>query len=370
VVAETVGIAILCAHFFRKTNSFRFVWRIDLRDIGYLARASFGSSSALLLDAVLVFFLAKLVIVRFGSDFLPVLGVTLVLWQGLAVFSGIILAVQPIVTVYWGERNMPAIRRVMKVAVGVLLAEAIVLSAVLAVFPDLMVGMVGIELEDLTESARLCVRVMSLGFVSVALLRLFVSYFLYIERPYISLYLTLVCYGAIFVLASVLSFPWGPSGVWAGLAAGPAVGVTLMAAAILWRRGRAGFPFLLPRGRDARLRTFGLRLTEREIVETSQRVARLVPEAVANRTALLVEEVFMAVRERNADRALSGEVTLDLNEGVVLVMRDDGVIFDITDSDQKVSSLRTFLVASVMERHRDRINLVTSGFNRNVFRLA
>ena len=79
----------------------------------------------------------------------------------------------------------------------------------------------------------------------------------------------------------------------------------------------------------------------------------------------------MAVRERNPGRRrILGEVTLDLNDGVKMTLRDDGVIFDITDADAKVTSLRTYLVASVMERQRGRLNLVTTGFNRNVFRFS
>lgn len=76
----------------------------------------------------------------------------------------------------------------------------------------------------------------------------------------------------------------------------------------------------------------------------------------------------MAVRDRNAGRKVRAEVTLDLNDGVQLTLRDDGELFDITDADQQISSLRTFLVASIMEAHPGRRNLVTTGFNRNVFR--
>ena len=85
------------------------------------------------------------------------------------------------------------------------------------------------------------------------------------------------------------------------------------------------------------------------------------------RAALMTEEVLMAVKDRNRGRTVLGEVTLDLNDGVRLVLRDDGEIFDITDSDQEISSLRTFLVASIMENQKGRLNLVTTGFNRNVF---
>lgn len=75
----------------------------------------------------------------------------------------------------------------------------------------------------------------------------------------------------------------------------------------------------------------------------------------------------MAVKDRNRGKKVLGEVTLDLNDGVKLILRDDGVIFDITDADAEISSLRTFLVASIMESQSGRLNLVTTGFNRNVF---
>ena len=75
----------------------------------------------------------------------------------------------------------------------------------------------------------------------------------------------------------------------------------------------------------------------------------------------------MAVKDRNRGKRILGEVTLDLNDGVRLVLRDDGAIFDITDADAEISSLRTFLVASIMESQAGRLNLVTTGFNRNVF---
>lgn len=128
---------------------------------------------------------------------------------------------------------------------------------------------------------------------------------------------------------------------------------------------------LLPRNREAAVRMFDLVLTEDEIVRVSKSVAAELQGEIANRAALMVEEVFMAVLERNPGRRrILGEVTLDLNDGALLTLRDDGMIFDITDADAEVSSLRTYLVASVMERHRQRVNLVTAGLNRNVFRFA
>ena len=45
-------------------------------------------------------------------------------------------------------------------------------------------------------------------------------------------------------------------------------------------------------------------------------------------------------------------------------LRDDAAAFL---ADKQISSPRTFLVASIIECQKGRRNLVTTGFNRNVF---
>ncbi len=77
----------------------------------------------------------------------------------------------------------------------------------------------------------------------------------------------------------------------------------------------------------------------------------------------------MVVHDRNSGRRIKAEVTVDLNEGLTLILRDDGEIFDITDSDARISSLRSYLVSNLMTVIPNRRNLTTTGFNRNVFKL-
>ena len=375
VIAEAFGILALCGHFFRKVNTFRPVLHFSLADTYYVFRASFGDAAAFLCDAVLFFVLNKLVIARFDSDMLPVAGVAIVVWSFLEIFNGVGVAVQPLVTAYWGEGNTRAIRKVMQAAIIAAAAEGLLLAAIFLVGRGGVVinllGVEGLDYPELLDAARSCVLLMCGGFLPLAVAGLFNSYFLFIERPWISLYTTVLCYLAMPVACVLVGAQFGLNGVWAGLGAGPLLGVLAMATAMLLKRGRHGFPMLLPRGREAKIRMFDLVLTEPEIVRVSKAVGEELPESVAQRAALMVEEVFMTVRERNPKRRkLLGEVTLDLNDGILMTLRDDGVIFDITDADARVSSLRTYLVASMMERHHDRINLVTGGFNRNVFRFA
>jgi len=143
---------------------------------------------------------------------------------------------------------------------------------------------------------------------------------------------------------------------------------------LLVRYGRKQFPLLLPHERELNLHVLNLMLTEREIAAASEMVGKILtaaaaPQSTVLRAALMVEEVLMAVMDRNGARRVRAEVTLDLNGSeAVLILRDDGEVFNITDADARITSLRTYLVASVMEYQPKRMNLTTIGYNRNIFK--
>jgi len=375
IVAEGIGILILCLHFLRKVNTLSPSRHFSLADGYAIFRASFGDAVSYLCDAVLFFVLMKLIATRFDCDMMPVAAAAVIVWCSKDFFSGIGIAVQPLVTVYWGELNVRGIRKVMQAAVIAAVTEGLLLTAGCLLGRGRgviwIVGIEGAEYPELLVEAQACIATLCFCFVPLALTGLLKSYYLYIERPLASLFLTLTCYLAVPVACVCVGSSFGLRGLWIGLCTAPFLGLLAVAAAIFVKSGIHGFPLQLPLGRMARTKTFDLALTEREIVGTSRQVGDLLPADVAPRAALMVEEVFMSVLEHNPPgRKLRGEVTLDFNDGIVMTMRDDGVIFDVTDVNAKVSSLRAYLVASVMERQTGRMNLVTTGFNRNVFRLS
>ena len=177
----------------------------------------------------------------------------------------------------------------------------------------------------------------------------------------------------------VATFPlfgsvWGAHGVWTALGLSPALALGVVALYVLARGGRRGFPFLLPHDREDAIRVFDLDLDPATICGASASVgAHLEAKGVdgrrASKAALLVEEALMIVRDRNSGKSIKAEVTVDLNDGLMLVLRDDGEIFNITDADARVSSLRGYLVSNLMTVIPSRRNLTTTGFNRNIFKL-
>jgi hypothetical protein len=290
-------------------------------------------------------------------------------------FDGVANAAQPLASVYIGERNPLLTKRVMRAALWTALAEGGGVMLLLLAFPDLMLLLAGIDSPATVAEARLAVRIVSAALPSLALVLLFNSYYVFIGREKLSSVLTLL---AVFGLPAAL-FPafgscWGAHGVWAALALAPALALVAVALYVLACGGRRGFPFLLPRGREAALRVFDLALDPVSICGASASVeAHLEAKGVggrrASKAALLVEEALMVVRDRNSGKCIKAEVTVDLNDGLMLVLRDDGEIFNITDADARISSLRSYLVSNLMTAIPGRRNLTTTGFNRNVFKL-
>ena len=111
----------------------------------------------------------------------------------------------------------------------------------------------------------------------------------------------------------------------------------------------------------------------RDILDYCVDLFTLCPDGAWERktglVSLLVEETLMLVKDRNPDRRTHAEISVDWSNGVVIVVRDDGILFDITDADSTASSLRAYLVANLMVEIPARRNMTTTGFNRNMFRL-
>lgn len=369
------AIVVLLFHFRRKGCMLGFSRHFVFYDIVRISRMSFGDASKNIGKAVLMFALNAYVIARFGSDLLPVLAVAVMTIGISEMFDGVANAAQPLASVYIGERNALLTKRVMHAALTTALAEGGGVMLLLLAFPGLMLSLVGIGNPATVPEARLAVRIVSAALPSLALVLLFNSYYVFIGRERLSSVLTLLAVlGLPLALFPAFGSLWGAHGVWTALGLAPALALALVALYVLVRGGRRGFPFLLPHDREGAIRVFDLDLDPVSICGASASVgAHLGAHGVdgrrASKAALLVEEALMVVHDRNPGKCIKAEVSVDLNGGLMLVLRDDGVIFNITDADARVSSLRGYLVSNLMTVIPSRRNLTTTGFNRNVFKL-
>ncbi len=379
-IAQTLGLigglAVLSFHFFRAGCQLRISTHFRISDLVRIIQTSFGDASLTIGKAILLFVLNAYVISHFGSESLPVLAVVVMTIALTEVFGGVGNAIQPLVSVYVGERNTLLTRRVVNAAIKVVLLEGFVVATFLIIYPHALLKLAGLNDPLLIPSAITAVRLVSISYVGLALVQLFNSYYVFIQREMLAATLSLLamCVSPV-ALCYLLGPIWGENGVWLALGIGSFVALAIIAIYLWIRCGACNFPLLLPREREANLRVIDLVLEPSEICTASQAVQshleshKISPER-AVKAALLVEEALMVVRERNAGKRILAEITIDLNDdAVVLVLRDDGVIFDLTDADAQISSLRTYLVSNLMVKIPYRRNLTTIGFNRNIFRI-
>ncbi len=374
-LGSLAAIVVLLFHFRRNGCMLGWSRHFIYSDFLKISRMSFGDASKNIGKAALMFALNAYVIAHFGSEMLPVLAVVVMTIGISEMFDGVANAAQPLASVYIGEKNPLLTKRVMYAAMKASLAEGCGVMLLLLAFPGLMLSLVGIDSPATVPEARLAVRIVSTALPSLALVLLFNSYYVFIGREKLSSIMTLLAVlGLPVVLFPLFGSRWGAHGVWTALGLAPALALVLVALYVLARGGRRGFPFLMPTDREAALRVFDLELDPASICGASASVgahlgAQGVERRRASKAALLVEEALMVVHDRNSGKNIKAEVTVDLNDGLMLVIRDDGVIFDITDVDARVSSLRSYLVSELMTAIPSRRNLTTTGFNRNVFKL-
>jgi Na+-driven multidrug efflux pump len=374
-LGSLAAVVVLLFHFRKKGCMLGWSRHFVLSDLLRIFRMSFGDASKNIGKAVLMFALNAYVIAHFGSDMLPVLAVVVMTIGISEMFDGVANAAQPLASVYIGEKNPLLTMRVMRAAFWASLAEGGGVMLLLLAFPNLMLMLVGIDSPATVPEACFAVRAVSAALLGLAIVLLFNSYYVFIGREKLSAIMTLL---AVLGLP-VATFPlfgsvWGAHGVWFALGLSPALALGFVALYVLARGGRRGFPFLLPHDREGAIRVFDLDLDPATICGVSASVgAHLGAQGVDGRrvskASLLVEEALMVVHDRNSGKRIKAEVTVDLNDGLMLVLRDDGEIFNITDADARVSSLRGYLVSNLMTVIPSRRNLTTTGFNRNIFKL-
>lgn len=374
VASSSVLALLVCLlHFVRPGNSIHFRRHFKWRDFAYNARFSLDDALPLLYSGLFSLILTKFIIGMYGETYLPVLTVVIFLVELCVVTDAIGQAVQPLVSVCRGEGNRAGIRKAMRLATKWAVAEGILLSALLYFGAGQLPEALNIDDPSLLGEVELAGRILTPIPLAYSLLYLYGSYYLMMERVKLSLGILLVRDLAA-SLALPLCFGWcfGLRGVWLGVALAPVATLALAAAFVLVRHGRGMFPLLLERdglnvlSRDLVLNTENIFTLQRHVEEFLK--LHHVGEETRFKVLLLVEELYMLTLEKNSGRRIVAECTISMGPEITFASRDTGIVFDITDADSPVSSFRSFVVSSMMEHHRRHRYLLTTSFNRQLFR--
>ena len=184
--------------------------------------------------------------------------------------------------------------------------------------------------------------------------------------------------GILYILLPILGgLIFGVNGLWAGFVASPILTLVIAYTYVYLRFGKENFPYLL-KDMDSEIVVMDDTLTPENAAHLSDKVrdsllAHQYKRSAANNAALFIEEIGLTILERNkkAKKPLLIELSLFFEEGSVLVVeRDSGVLFDLTASDVQIGELSSFILSGMMEAHKEKAYLVTTGYNRNMIRFS
>ena len=378
VIGNSLGILTCLWHYFRKENTLRFVWHLSFKDFLLTSRYSIVDSSVYICWGLMDYVMIGFVSGRFGETGLITLAVVVSLIEFGVVMDGVGMAMQPLIGTYFGERNHVLIKRVMRSGVKAAIIEGAAATALIWIFARQFCGLFGITGGDALAPSITALRIVSLGFTFCSAVSLTTSYYMLIDR--IGMATGIACFqnGLLYILLPILgALLFGINGMWAGFAAAPILTLACAYLFVYLRFGKENFPFLL-KDMESDIEVMEDTLSPESAAGLSDRVrssllSRQYARTTANDAALFVEEIGLTIleRNRNAKKPILIELSLFFEAGSVLIMeRDSGMLFDLTDPDAQINGLSGFILSGLMESHREKAYLVTTGYNRNMIRFS
>ena len=378
VIGNALGILVCCWHFFRKCNTLHFVWHLSIKDFLLTSRYSIVDSSVYICWGLMDYVMISHVSGHYGENGLITLAVVVSLIEFGVVMDGVGMAMQPLIGTYFGEGNPKLIKRVMKSGIKASIIEGAAATLLILIFAKQFCALFGItDGEALTPSIA-AIRIVCLGFVFCSLVSLTTSYYMLIDR--IGMATAIACFqnGLLYIILPITgSLLFGFYGMWAGFVVAPAVALTTAMLFVFFRFKKDNFPFLL-KSLESDIEVLDGTLTPDAAVALSKEVsdsllARQYPAGEANRAALFVEETGLTILDMNSNskKPVLMELSLFFEEDSVLIIeRDSGKLFDLTDPDVQVKGLSGFILSGLMASHQEKAYLVTTGYNRNMLRFS
>ena len=376
VIGNSLGILACLWHYFRKENTLRFVWHLSFRDFLLTSRYSIVDSSVYICWGLMDYVMISFVSGRFGESGLITLAVVVSLIEFGVVMDGVGMAMQPLIGTYFGEGNHRLIRRVMRSGIRAAVIEGLAATALIWIFTRQFCAMFGIAGGETLAPSMAALRIVSLGFTFCSVVSLTTSYYMLIDHIGMATCIACLQNGLLYILLPVLgALAFGMDGMWAGFAAAPVLTLLCAFLFVYLRFGRQQFPFLL-NDMGSEIEVLDGTLSPETASDLSRRVESCLrshryPDRLAHRAALFAEEISLTVLEinRQAKKPVLIELSLFLeDDSVLMIERDSGLLVDLTDPDARISGLSSFILSGMMEAHREKAYLVTTGYNRNMIR--
>ena len=364
------AILVFAKWIFVDSRTLRPILYISLSETVRIIKYSFVHASLYLYIGLGNMILNAFFLKTFGEENFPILSVVLSILQ-LAVFlDGVAEAAEPPINVYLGEKNLDGVQKVMKIALKAAFLSGAAIIPIFLLFGEGVAGLFGIN-EAIFDETVFAIRAIGFSMPFIAVIYLFTTYYQISGHMKIAFALSFFKdFGFYLLIPMIFGVFFGMNGFFVGMMLTSVVSCVLFAI-FLRVRHKKRFPLLLEEAdivsRDAKLnleRVLSLRdWSEGEFLK------RGFDSKLVMKISLIIEEIGMSIVENNPKNDVLAELTLIFDEKPRIIIRDNGIHFDLTD--EAVNSFRSFFIYSFLEGSNvGKRYLTTQNYNRHIFELV
>ena len=377
-IGTALALLVTSLHLFKKGNSLKIGFHFSIAKIFHIAKYSTIDASTYLFFACFAVIVEKYITFAFGSEMLIIASVIFFAKEFQIIFDGIGEAITPLINIYLGEESYRGIKNCYKLAQKAAIVEGVLMTIIIAAAAPLIVKIYGIENPEIAKDAINGARIIALGLTGTSLLYLLSSYYLLIDKIFLG---ALLCGLRDVIVAApflfILGEKFGIYGFFIGIALSSIFAYIVSTLFIRTKYGKENYPLLLA-DKEKRLnyRFYELKLEPELIIDVQKQIERYLQENGINKkiiakVKLLIEELFMLVFEKNGNAATYAECSVFIREdGIQIITKDDGVLFDLSSDDVIAGSITEFMVSGYMEKMKNnKMYLTTMSYNRNTFKV-
>ncbi|WP_081795451.1 MATE family efflux transporter [Butyrivibrio sp. MC2021] len=367
----------LFIHFCKKNNSLRLNLYYSPDIVRNIVKYSIVDSSTYLFIAIFTFACNRLVVYFFGSDMIFVASVIILVKELQILFDGIGAAITPLISLYLGEETYGGVHEIWHHAKRTERIESALVTGLILIFAPYIVQIIGVTDPQYIRIATMELRFLSLSMIFTCRLYLDSSYYIVVDKIPLGV---LICA----LRDLVISLPLAVLGTWIGGING--MGICLMLAQpisyvisvryVKRRYGKENYPlFIADKENSRRSLFYELAITPENVISVRDSIGKDLEQSgcskeTVNKVMLLVEETLMMISENNPKKQVLAECSILLGDSLKVIIKDDGIIFDLTNSDMKVDSLRSYVISNLAENISARkMHFLSLSYNRNVFEI-
>ena len=376
LVSNVIAFCLLFIHIFGKKSSVRPAFCFSFKETWKIICIGFGSETMYFYTWLLNIVCNHIVTTKLGNEYFPILSMVYAALSLNIVPEMAGEGIKPIVGVYIKDKNVSAIKRVLKHALKVNIAGGLFLTLFFLAAAPILPNLVNIDSQPfLYEICVRGLRIFSVACLPMSFITLFDSYWYYIGRKKPAIVSNALKYFVCTAgLAAILTDKFGVYGFWSGFALSPLLSIIILSVwgIVFNKNGR--FPVLLEDNNDTA--DFYTVLEEKNIVKMCEGIGEFlalknVSAKTVNIAELAVEETLMLTKQNNSNKVVHAECSVYVSdEYITIVIWEDGELGDVTDEENGLSDLRHYVVNSmiyVMSKHN---YMMSVGFNRTKFKIV